>query len=168
MLMIGPVQIVVLGFERPRFVGRMREELTRLREEGLIRLADAMVVHKDSRGETSVIHTSDLTTEAAREYGAIIGGLIGLGAAEEVGAWEGARLGARMFSDANVHLLDLAPAEVLETIPNDSEAVVLLVEHRWVMPLQEAIREEGGFPLFDAWIRAEDLVAMGYLVGSDA
>jgi uncharacterized membrane protein len=166
--MIGPVQLIVLGFDRPSFLYRVRDELTRLRESGLIRLADALVIHKDVTGKVSSTHTSDLGTEAASEYGAIIGGLVGLGATGEQSVEDAAHTGARMFSSENIHLLDLAPIEVLDAIPADSEAMVLLIEHRWAIPLREAVSEENGAALVDFWIHPQGLVAAGYLASAEA
>ena len=43
-----------------------------------------------------------------------------------------------------------------------------LLEHRWAIPLRDAIRRNGGFPLADAWIHPEDLVAIGAGVRAEA
>ena len=42
---IGPVQLLVVSFDKPNFTGQIVEELRRLRENGVIRLIDALVVH---------------------------------------------------------------------------------------------------------------------------
>jgi len=47
---IGPVQLVVLGFNHPNFHGEIIEELERLRETDAIRVIDALAVHKDAEG----------------------------------------------------------------------------------------------------------------------
>ena len=75
---IGPVQLLVLGFEHPKFGGSIVEELNRLKDDGLVRVIDALVVHKDSKGEVSTRQFSDLTLEEAEEFGAFVGALIGL------------------------------------------------------------------------------------------
>ena len=38
---------------------------------------------------------------------------------------------------------------------------VALIEHRWAIPLRDAIRRAGGVPLADSWIHPEDLIAIG-------
>ncbi len=57
---------------------------------------------------------------------------------------------------------------MLEDIPNDYAAAILLVEHRWAIPLRKAIVEEGGMPLGDAWITIPDLISIGVLAREEA
>ncbi len=45
---IGPVQLLVLGFDHPDFHGEIIAELKRLKEDGTIRVIDALAVHKDA------------------------------------------------------------------------------------------------------------------------
>jgi hypothetical protein len=46
-------------------------------------------------------------------------------------------------------------------------AVVALLEHRWAIPLRDAVRRVGGVTLADAWIHPEDLVALGLIERMD-
>ena len=54
---IGPVQLIVLGFNHPHFHGEIISELERLRESDTIRVIDSLAVYKDpaanSRSSTS-------------------------------------------------------------------------------------------------------------------
>ena len=43
---IGPVQLLVLGFDRPDFQGEIRAELERLREDDKVRVIDFLAVYK--------------------------------------------------------------------------------------------------------------------------
>ncbi len=92
---IGPVQLLVLGFNHPDFHGEVIAELERLRESDTVRVIDAMAVYKDAGGELEVEHLSNLTEQEAVELGTKIGALIGLGIAGEEGAVAGARPAAR-------------------------------------------------------------------------
>ena len=76
---IGPVQLIVLGFDKPDFRGEIIEELERLRESDTVRVIDALVVFKDAEGDVAVLKGSQLTKDEAEEFGAVVGGLIGLG-----------------------------------------------------------------------------------------
>jgi uncharacterized membrane protein len=76
---IGPVQLIVLGFNHPNFHGEVIEELERLRESDTVRVIDALAVHKDPDGEIEVAHLSNLTKDEAVELGTKVGALIGLG-----------------------------------------------------------------------------------------
>ena len=60
---IGPVQLIVLGFNHPNFHGEIIDELERLRESDTVRVIDALAVHKDADGEIEVAHLSNLTLD---------------------------------------------------------------------------------------------------------
>ena len=44
---IGPVQMLIVGFEDPKFQGEVLEEFKRLKDADIIRLIDLVVVKKD-------------------------------------------------------------------------------------------------------------------------
>ena len=67
---IGPVRLIVLGFNHPEFHGEIIAELERLRESDTVRVIDALAVHKDADGEVEVEHLSNLSTDEAVELGA--------------------------------------------------------------------------------------------------
>src|SRR6476661_8961160 len=87
---IGPVQLIVLGFEHPEFHGEIIQELERLRESDTVRVIDALAVHKDAEGEIEVAHLSNLSKDEAIEFGSKVAALIGLGIAGEEGMEAGA------------------------------------------------------------------------------
>ena len=91
---IGPVQLIVLGFEHPEFHGEIIAELERLRESDTVRVIDALAVHKDADGEIEVAHLSNLSKDEAIELGSKVGALIGLGIEGEEGMDAGAEAGA--------------------------------------------------------------------------
>src|ERR1700759_824147 len=91
---IGPVQLIVLGFEHPEFHGEIIAELERLRESDTVRVIDALAVHKDAAGEIEVAHLSNLSKDEAIELGSKVGALIGLGIEGEAGIEPGAAAGA--------------------------------------------------------------------------
>jgi uncharacterized membrane protein len=163
---IGPVQMLIVGFDEPKFKGEVLEELKRLKDEDIIRLIDLAVVRKDDEGNIETLHTSDLSEDEAMEFGAYVGALIGLGAAGEEGAEAGALAGAEALADQQVFDDDQV-WYVADAIPNGTAAGVALIEHRWAIPLRDAIARAGGIPLADEWIHATDLVAIG-LVGAES
>jgi len=163
---IGPVQMLIVGFDEPRFKGEVLEELKRRKDQDIIRLIDLAVVRKDDEGNIETLHTSDLSEDEAMEFGAYVGALIGLGAAGEEGAEAGAVAGAEALADQQVFDDDQV-WYIADAIPNGSAAGIALIEHRWAIPLRDAIVRAGGLPLADEWIHATDLVAIG-LVGAEA
>jgi uncharacterized membrane protein len=165
---IGPVQLLVLGFNHPNFHGEIIEELERLRASDTVRVIDALAVHKDADGEIEVAHLSNLTLDEAVELGSKVGALIGLGIEGEEGMEAGAEAGAEAAADG-FHVFDDEDAwDVLEDIPNDSAAALILLEHHWAVPLRDAIARAGGFRLSDGFISPLDLVAIGLMSAEEA
>ena len=166
---IGPVQLLVLGFSKPDFHGQIKAELERLRESDTIRVIDALAVYKDAEGEIEVEHLSNLTREEAIELGTKIGALIGLGIEGEEGMEAGAIAGAEEAEAEGVQFFSDEQAwDVLEEIPNDSAAALLLIEHHWAVPLRDAIASAGGFRISDGFISPFDLVAIGLMTAEEA
>jgi uncharacterized membrane protein len=165
---IGPVQLIVLGFEHPQFHGEIIAELERLRESDTVRVIDALAVYKDAAGEVEVEHLSNLSEDEAIELGSKVGALIGLGIEGEEGIEVGAQAGAEAVADG-VHVFSDEDAwDVLEDIPNDSAAALLLLEHHWAVPLRDAIARAGGFRLSDGFISPLDLVEIGLVTAEEA
>jgi len=165
---LGPVQLLVIGFDDPEFKGEIREELDRLRENDVVRLVDLLVVRKDEEGNVERIHHTDLSTGELEEFGATVGALIGLGAGGDEESMEaGAVLGAAAMDSGEV----LGGGDtwyVDDAIPNGTAAAIALIEHRWAVGLRGAIRDAGGFHLADAWVHPADLVAIGALAAEEA
>jgi len=57
---------------------------------------------------------------------------------------------------------------VLEDIPNDSAAALILLEHHWAVPLRDAIARAGGFRVSDGFISPLDLVGIGLMTRQEA
>ncbi len=156
----GPVQILVLGFTDGKFSGEILEELKRLREHDIVRLVDLLFVTKDADGDIATAELTDLSSEELQELGAITGALIGVGAAGERGLEAGARAGSAVMADGTV-FDDEEVWDVAAAIPERSSAAIALVEHRWAIPLRDAIGRAGGITVADEWVHPEDLLAVG-------
>jgi uncharacterized membrane protein len=160
---VGPIQLLVLGFEHPDFHGEVIAELERLHAQGTVRVVDSLAVYKDRDGGLEVEHLSNLTAEEAVELGSTVGALVGLAIDGEAGAIEGAEAGAEgidMFSGEDW--------DVLADIPNDSAAALVLLEHRWAIPLRDALAGAGGRRLADGFISPLDLVGVGLASAAEA
>ena len=131
---MGPVQVLVVGFDDPDFRGEILAEIERLRQDDIVRMIDVIVVKKTEDGELETFSQKDV----------------------EVAAVRGAE--AAVSSDL---LDDQEVWYIADAIPNGSAAAIALLEHRWAIGLREAIGRAGGFHLADAWIHPRDLVAIG-------
>ena len=165
---IGPVQLIVLGFDHPEFHGEIIAELERLKEADAVRVIDALAVHKDAEGEIEVAHLSTLSKEEAVELGSKVGALIGLGIEGEDGMVAGAEAGAEAGADGVSVFSEEEAWDVLEDIPNDSAAALILLEHHWAVPLRDAIARAGGFRVSDGFISPLDLVEIGLMTREEA
>jgi len=155
----GPVQILVVGFQETNFQGEVLDELKRLTEAGIVRLVDLAVVSKDTDGEVAAVELSGLSAEESAELGALVGAMIGLGMDGEEGMEEGAIAGAEAAEDGFIGEEEVW--SIADAIPMGTTAAVALIEHRWAIPLRDAIRRAGGVALADSWVHPEDLVAFG-------
>jgi uncharacterized membrane protein len=165
---IGPVQLLVLGFREPNFHGEIIDELERLRESDTVRVIDSLAVYKDADGLIEVEHLSNLTEQEAIEVGSKVGALIGLGIEGEAGLEAGAEAGAEAASEGVQIFSDEDAWDVIEDIPNDSAAALILIEHHWAVPLRDAIGRAGGFRISDAFISPLDLIAIGLATAEEA
>jgi len=163
---MGPVQILVIGYgEDAEFKGEALDQLRLLREQDIVRVIDLLMVHKKEDGTIQKIEVAD--NDELAELGAFAGALIGFGAAgeegAEVGAVAGAEAGAEgtMFDDDEVWY-------IADAIPPGMSAAIAVLEHRWAIPLRDAIMRSGGVALADKWLHPEDMLAIGAEIGLEA
>ena len=128
----GPVQVLVLGFDEPRFDGSALTELARLGEAGVVRLVDLLVVRRLDDGS---LETADGYLDGHGEVAAAL-----LGGAEATGGDAGA--------ESTWSLADVVPEQGL--------AVVALVEHLWAGPLTASLQARGATLLEETWLSEAD------------
>jgi len=157
---LGPVQVLVLTFDQGQFTGEMARELTRLREQDLVRLAGLLFLRRNEDGSVDELEASDFSSDERRTLRELAGALVGYGAAGEEGAEAGAAAagavpdGSLLDEDEVWYLADHIP-------PGVATAVVVL-EHRWAIPLRDAVVRAGGTAVSDAWVHPQDLVRLGF------
>jgi uncharacterized membrane protein len=140
--MTGPVQVLVVGFDQPTFSGEVLAEFARLRDAGIVRLVDVLVVSRSEDGALETVEISDAV-------GANLGGL----AAEVLARPEG-------VVDGELDAADVDAASMwslAEAIPIGGTAAVALIEHVWAAPLSAAIQRAGGTLLEETWLARQDV-----------
>jgi uncharacterized membrane protein len=164
----GPIQIFAFGFPSTAgFEGRIAEELIKLSDAGTIRIVDALaVIALDN--EVDIIRVSDLDEGQREELGAEIGALIGLGANGIEGFVEGAMAGEEIVEEGGLGIIEEITEELIEELPEDSAAMLIIIEHAWAVPLREAVVDAGGILLANKWIGAANLVALGAAMRAEA
>ncbi len=157
----GPMQLTVIAFDNDEVIGGLLDELDRVREFGIIRLIDFLFVTKDAEGDISALEVTDLDEEERMEFGAVVGGLIGLGAAGVEGALEGAIAGALAVAEYDFGLTAEEIEEIADRIPRGSSALIALFEHTWAIRLKEYIIDSGGVLVAQGLIHPSALVEVG-------
>jgi len=163
----GPVQMLVLEFDRTKFDGEIMPELARLKDAGIIRLIDLLFVRKPVGGDLEVVQTSDLSEDEATDFGALVGALIGLGSGDEELSYRAAVAGAEELEDGHF-FGDSEVWYLADAIPEGSSAAVALIEHVWAIPLRDKLVDAGAVTLADEWIHPKDLLAVGALAAERA
>jgi hypothetical protein len=143
---MGPVQVLVVGFDEPAFSGEVLAEFARLREAGIVRLVDVLLVR---RAEDGTLETLGAPETVAADLGRLAAALLGSpdGDADDADVAEAA---------ANADPIGAPVWSLADAVPPGSAAAVALIEHVWAGPLTTAIRRAGGRALEETWLAADD------------
>jgi hypothetical protein len=137
----GPIQVLVVGFDRPTFSGEVLAEFTRLRDAGIVRLVDLLVV---SRTEEGAFETLALPEGVEADFGDVAARVLG----QADNSTEPAEQAAVVDAASTWSLTD--------AIPVGGTAAVALIEHTWAASLSEALQRAGGTFLDETWLARED------------
>jgi hypothetical protein len=146
---MGPVQVLVIGFDRPTLSGEVLAELTRLGTAGIVRLVDLLLV---SRSEDGTLEILDPPDGVMADFGGLAAAVLG-----------------RPEDDADAESVvpdseDASAWSLADAVPAGSAAAAVLIEHIWAGPLAEAIQRAGGKPLEEAWLAPGDLEVLEALI----
>ncbi|MEU4559538.1 DUF6325 family protein [Actinoplanes sp. NPDC023936] len=143
---MGPVQVLVVGFDHAAFSGEILAEFTRLRQAGIVRLLDLLLV---ARAGDGAVETLAMPAGADAGLGGLAAALLGQPEGKE-------QTGADTAGDSVWSLAD--------AVPPGSVAAVALIEHLWAGPLTAAIQKAGGAPLEETWLAPDDLAVLEALM----
>jgi uncharacterized membrane protein len=115
----GPLQYLAIGFDGDRLSGEIIAELRTLKEQGIARVVDLVLIRRDTEGTVTKQEVSDLSLEEAKAYGTFAGDLLGL------------------FTEEDVD-------ELAADVPPGSAAAIALLEYMWATKLRDAIRRAHG------------------------
>jgi uncharacterized membrane protein len=147
---MGPVQVLVVGFDRPTFSGEVLAELTRLREAGIVRLVDLLLL---SRAEDGTFETLAPPDGVNADIGDLAAAILG---------WPEGEASAESVVDADPD--DRTAWSLADAVPPGSAVAVALIEHIWAKPLTEAIQQAGGKSLEETWLAPGDLDVLEALI----
>ncbi len=148
---MGPVQVLVVGYEQPAFTGDVLAEMARLSEAGLVRLVDVLLVTRAADGTFDTVEVAesgaDWLVDLPQGNGALVAAL--LGHPDETGD--------NPKDSDDLDALDGPVWSLADSVPAGTTAAVALIEHLWAAPLRAAIQRSGGVPLDELWLAEADL-----------
>jgi Family of unknown function (DUF6325) len=148
---MGPVQVLVVGFDQPTFSGEVLAELARLREAGIVRLVDVLLV---SRAEDGTLETLEAPEGFASDLGGLAAEILGQTAV----AADAEPKPTKIEADPDATEIGSPAAwSLADAIPSGSTAAVALIEHVWAAPLSAAIQRAGGTALEETWLAQQDM-----------
>ena len=122
-------------------------------------MIDLLVVRKDSLGNVMTTTASDLDFQEATEFGSYVGSLAGVKTLGEEGMDYGAIAGAAELADG--HVFDEGDIfRVTQSLPNDTSAALVLIEHRWAKSLLASVERAGGLELSNDWLHHDDVLTI--------
>jgi hypothetical protein len=143
---LGPVQILLIGIDADGADGMLAAELQDLRTQEGIRVLDVLHVR---RGYDDEVRRLD-PVEPEGHSGDLVEALLVVDPDEpEPPGERRLRIGRR---DEDAWFL-------ADRLPCGAAAAILLIEHRWAIPLREAAAEFEAEIFGDAWVHPRDLVA---------
>jgi hypothetical protein len=116
---VAPVSYIVIEFPGNQFRGEIAPALDDLVERGIVRVLDLVFALRDETGELTVMELSQLPDEATQSLARFVPPSPGL------------------LNEEDIALLG-------ETIPTNSSAGLLVLEHLWAKPFSEAVANAGG------------------------
>ena len=137
----------MIGFDPPAFSGEVLAELARLREAGIVRLLDLLLVQ---RGDDGTLETFDGPDGPRDGAGALAAAVLCTPDGD--------------VRDTTDEGLDFPAWSLADVVPPGSVAAVALIEHLWAGPLSAAIARAGGIPLQEAWLASSELEALDSLL----
>ena len=157
----GPIQLIAINFEDFVPTGKVLPAINAAAESGAIRLIDLQYVGKDQAGRITSMEMSGLSPAEQVEFGAVIGGLIGAGAAGELGLVEGSIAGAMAAAERSYGMTLDDIQSVADELPPGGAAAILLIEHRWATEFRDAVAEAGGEMMAQGFLTPKTLLLVG-------
>jgi hypothetical protein len=133
----GPVQVLLIGIDRPGAEEMIAAELQDLQTQSAIRVVDLLRVRRDPGGELRSLPSTDPAGPSGRLVEAL--------------------LYERTAGTATPPPGEEGRWSLAERIPRGSAVAILLVEHRWAVPLREAADQLEAEIFGDAWVHPRDL-----------
>lgn len=144
------IGLVAKVFDEADKAAEALEFVQTLHRDHIIKLLQAAVLVKDDDGTTHLQDTKNLDPKRSRVFGAVAGGLVGLlggPVGVVIGALAGAGVGSLASKFIDKGFSDEFLTKLQASLKPGSSALLVLVEHEFMLPLSEALKETGGIVL---------------------
>jgi hypothetical protein len=154
--MIGPVQLVMIGTDATDMPPAVRDKITKLTDSPAVGLIDVLCLRRNRDGTIDQEPVADPAPEPPYQPGVLLGALVRKAEAamtltSGAPSGRGYLLGGDPIPDPQA------------TIPLGSTVLALLLEHRWAVPLRDAVKDNAAYPVSDAWLGREVLMDLNLL-----
>ncbi len=154
--MIGPVQLLMIGYSAPELPAGVRDQVDALHANPAVRLLDVQIYHKE-RGNVTRQDVPGFTTDAHSGPGNLVDRMMTTATSSEV------LTGGAPSGQGYLMRGDPVP-DPQHDVADDTNVVVLLLEHSWAAPLWNSVRDNQGFPVADAWVGRQALESAGLTI----
>ncbi len=116
---IGPLEFIMVGCPGNQFMSEIVPVLNSIQQKGLIQVVDVLFVRKNADETVSALEVSDLEDDELVAFGPIQESLMGV----------------------------ITPQDILtltSTLPVDTSAAIVLLEHLWLNTLEAAVERANG------------------------
>jgi hypothetical protein len=138
---LGPVQVLLIGLDEPGSERMLAAELQDLHSQDAVRALDVLRVRRDPDGGLRRLDPPD---------------------PEE---FAGTVVEALLVSDSGDEAMAEGTWSLADRLPRGAAAAIILLEHRWAIPLREAAAGARAEVFDDAWVHPRDLAAARRLAG---
>jgi hypothetical protein len=128
--MRGPIDFIIVGFEGPKFDGKILAALTDALDAGVIDLVALSLIKKDKDGKVTKMDVSDTGDRYVMNF-------------------------AEKYDPKPSMIEDDDISEASDLLENDTAAGLLVIEHVWAKPLKKSIMEAGGVLVAEGRIHPE-------------
>jgi hypothetical protein len=130
--MRGPIDYIIVGFDKPNFDGSILKEVANAVEAGSINLIALSAIIKDKEGHVTLLDISEINNEYIINFTQKI------------------HLQSNLIDQDDID-------EVADLLAEDSAAGLLIIEHLWAKPLKRAIINANGYLISDGRIHPDAL-----------
>jgi uncharacterized membrane protein len=147
-----PIQLMVAAFQDSKSADSALAALKSAAKDGAIKVQNAAVLKKDSKGKITITETADMGGKKGAAIGGVAGGAIGLiaGPALLVPAAVGALVGGLVAKMRDTGFDDARLRKVGDGLKPGSSAIIAVVEHQWVAQIEKELQKQGAEVLTEA------------------